>query len=435
MFYHNWHKSVPVKLSRSYRIVLLVLFSLVGVSTVWAVTAPIGGAFLSQGRVVAEGRNRVVEHLEGGIVEEVLVGEGERVEAGQVLAHVDVANAQAKLSNAQMQRDIARIRLARFTAERDETEMVVPDDIAERATTEVRLQQAIATQQEEFADKLREIGSLKEILEARITTNEELLVDLEGLAVDQRKRIESTQEELRVSTDMLEKGLTTRDRNFALRRQVASDQDQLRSTVAQIAERKSQIAQTEEQLSRSLSQRANEVSEEIIALRAQVFELRENIQYYSQVAGRSRVTAPVAGIIVNVATNTKDEVIAPGEALFEIFPDDLPLAIEARVDPQFIDSVYVDQPASMQFQSRERSRSVKMLRGTVTFVSRDSEQDERTGLYFYTVRISVDQSSLAEYGDVVPGNLAQIYFQLEKQTFIRYLIEPLIDTSEKAFVG
>ncbi|MEM7566239.1 MAG: HlyD family type I secretion periplasmic adaptor subunit, partial [Pseudomonadota bacterium] len=381
MFYHNWHERVPVKLSRGYRLVLIVLFSLVGISTVWAVTAPIGGAFLSQGRVVAEGKNRVVEHLEGGIVEEVMVREGDRVEAGQVLGQVDTANAQAKLASAQMQRDIARIRLARFLAERDEAEMVVPEDIAERAETETRLQQAIATQQQEYADKLREIQSLEEILEARIQTNEDLLVDLEELVEDQRARIASTQEELAVSTEMLEKGLTTRDRNFALRRQVASDQDQLRSTVAQIAERKSQIAQTKEQLSRALSQRANEVSEEIIALRSQVFELRENIQYYSQVAGRSRVIAPVSGIIVNVATNTQDEVIAPGEALFEIFPDDLPLAIEARVEPQFIDSVYVNQEAAMQFQSRDRSRSVKNLRGTVTFVSSDSEQDERTGMF------------------------------------------------------
>ena len=435
-FYHAWHARVPTKLSRTYRLVLGFAFFLVGLGTYFSLAAPIDGSFLSQGRVVAQGKNRVVEHLEGGIVREVLVREGEAVEAGDVLAHVDVANAETQLKTAQRRKDIARITLARHLAEQqDADEITFQEDLLERAEDDPQLAQVIETQTQEFEAKTEELAALEDILNARIASNTALIADLEELSAEQEARIAETEEEAAVSDDMLAKGLTTRDRNFALKRQLNADQDRLRSTLVQIAERESQIEQTREQLNRAVSQRENEVSERILTLRGEIFEQSELITYYSGVAGRSRVVAPVAGIIVDVATNTQDEVIAAGEALFEIYPEGLPLAVEARVAPQFIDSVFVGQHASMQFASRERSRSVQILNGEVAFVSRDSEQDERTGEYFYTVRIAINEDSLAEYGEVVPGNLAQVYFSLERQNFIQYLIDPLIDASDKAFVG
>ena len=435
-FYHNWHAKVPTKLSWTYRLVLSFSFFLVGLGTYWSLAAPIEGSFLSQGRIVAQGKNRVVEHLEGGIVREVLVKEGDPVAAGDVLAYIDVANAETQLKTAQRRKDIARITLARYLAEqRDADEITFQDDLVERAEEDAQLAQVIETQTQEFDAKTDELAALEDILTERINSNTELIEDLKELSAEQENRITETEEEAAVSDDMLAKGLTTRDRNFALKRQLNSDQDRLRGTLVQIAERESQIEQTREQLTRAISQRENEISEKILALRAQIFEQSELVTYYDGIAGRSRVVAPVAGIVVDVATNTKNAVIAAGEALFEIYPEGLPIAVEARVAPQFIDSVYVGQHASMQFASRDRSRSVRTLDGEVAFVSRDSEQDERTGEYFYTVRIAISEVSLTEYGEVVPGNLAQVYFSLERQNFIQYLIEPLIDAGDKAFVG
>ncbi|MBK1623199.1 HlyD family type I secretion periplasmic adaptor subunit [Afifella marina] len=435
-FYHAWHHEVPLKLTRAYRLAIIAMFCFVGLGTYWAVSAPIDGAFMADGRLVAQGKNRIVEHLEGGIVNEVLVKEGEQVKAGDLLARIDVTSAEAKLATAQMQRDVARVKLARYLAEqRGDDEIVLPPDLERRIAEEPELADTASSQREEFEAKTAEMTSLKTILNQRIDNNQQLLDNLKEMLTERRERVEATQEEVRVSSDLLDKGLTTRDRNFALNRQLASDQDNVRQTLIQMDDKRSTINETQEQLNRALSQRANEVAQQITDLRSNIFELSSNIRYFSDVTKRSEVRAPVSGTIVNVAVNTQDQVIKPGDPIFEILPEGVPMSIEAMVDPHYIDSVRQGQHVSIRFPSRERSKAIQILDGEVSYISPDSEQDEKTGRYFYKVRASVDPESLKEYGKVMPGNVGQVYFELENKTFLEYLIEPYQDMRDKAFVG
>ncbi|MCB8839387.1 HlyD family type I secretion periplasmic adaptor subunit [Aurantimonas sp. VKM B-3413] len=435
-FYHAWHHQVPLKLPIRLRLLLAILFLLVGTGIVWAVTVPISGAFMSEGRLVAEGKNRVVDHLEGGIVEEVFVREGDKVKAGDLLARMDVTNASVALANAESQRDVDRIQMVRLlTEQRGDEEIVWPEDLEARIKNDPDLAEAAIAQRKEFASKTQELAALKSILTERINTNTQLVDSLEKLRQERIKRIADTQNEVDLSDQMMKKGLTTRDRNFALKRQLASDQDQLRQTLIQIDDKRSTINESREQLNRTLSQRQNEIADTILKLQAEISQLTEKMRSYRAMANRSDVRAPVAGIVTNVAVNTRNQVIGAGKPLFEIFPSNVPLYVEAKVEPRYIDSVVLGQHVSVQFQSRERTKSRLMLDGNVTYVASDSEQDQRTGRYYYTVRAKLDPESIAQYGDIVPGNLATVYFELDQQTFLQYLVDPYWDMGQKAFVG
>ncbi len=435
-FYHAWHKDVRFTSSAWSRALMggTMLFVLAG--SVWAATAPIDMAFTSAGRLVAQGKNRVVDHLEGGIVKEVLVIEGDRVEKDQLLAVMDVTAASANLSNASRQRDFKRVELARYVAEQNGlAEIAWGDDLDARMGGSQELRDAASTQSAEFAAKQKEMASTVEILNQRIKSNSELIESLTALKLEREKRIVDTQEEVNVSNEMMNQGLTTRDRNFALKRQLANDQDQLRTTIIQIDEKRNVVNEARETLTRITSQRANQVAEAILRLRKEIVDFEEKIRAFSAIVERAEIRAPIGGVVVEVATNTVNQVIKPGDPLIEIFPSDLPLAIEAQVEPRYIDNLLMGQHVAVQFNSRDRSKSSVMIDGKVNYVARDSVQNQQTGMFHYTVRATLDPESIKKYGELVPGNLATVYFQLEKQTFLEYLIAPYRDVSDKAFTG
>jgi HlyD family type I secretion membrane fusion protein len=290
-------------------------------------------------------------------------------------------------------------------------------------------------QRQEFVAKRAELTALREILTQRVTSNTDLIKNLQIILKDRKDRLASIEEEVRVSDDLLLKGLTTRDRNYNLRRQLAVDQEQIKNLIIQIDEKANAVNEAREQLNRAQAQREKELTDEILKLQAAIIEYNENIRYLSDVTGRSEARAPVSGIIVKVATNTRNQVIKAGEPLFEIFPDGVPLGVEIKVPPTYIDTVFIGQGLSLRFPSRERESSLKTLEGTVTFVSRDSEVEERTGRFFYTVRASIDPKSAEAYGRITPGNVGEVYFRLQDQTLFWYLFEPMFLMSTKTFVG
>lgn len=435
-FYHAWAETVPTRLSRRFRIMLLAVLALTAFGIVWAITVPISGAFLAEGRLIAQGRNRIVDHLEGGIVQTVLVHEGDAVKAGDLMARMDVTNASVNLVSTRRQRDIDRIQLTRLLAEQTSSaEIKWPDDLAVLVKQDKELAEAAATQREEFETKQRELASTRQILDERINTNTQLVESLTALRDERDRRLADIQNEVAVSDDMMNKGLTTRDRNYSLKRQLASDQDQMRQTLIQIDDKRSAINEAREQLNRVLSQRSNEVADQALKLQAEIYELTEKMRAYEAQVGRAEVRAPIDGVVTTVAVNTQNQVIGAGKPIFEILPKSLPLAVEAKVDPRYIDSVVPGQHVMVQFQSRERTRSRLMIEGHVNFVSSDSDQDQKTGRYYYTVRAELDPASVKTYGEVVPGNIGEVYFQLDKQTFFQYLIDPYWDMGQKAFVG
>ena len=159
-FYHGWHKELPLRPKRYQTFLFYTLIFALCAGTVWAMAVPIGGAILAQGRLVAEGKNQVVEHLEGGIVRSVMVREGARVEKDQLLARVDVTAASSKLANAEMQRDIARVRLARNMAEQArQTSITFPPEVTARAASTPEIASTIEAQRREFTAKRAELAA------------------------------------------------------------------------------------------------------------------------------------------------------------------------------------------------------------------------------------------------------------------------------------
>ena len=434
-FYHAWHANVPVRLSPRTRAFVAALLLLMACLVLWAVTVPLGGAFTGAARVVAVGQNQVVDHLEGGIVQKVFVKQGDAVKAGQLLAQMDVTDASANLTAAQRQRDIDRIRLVRLRAEQDNKDHITwPDDLASQIKQNVELAKAAATQLAEFDSTREKLRASTNILQSQIDTNTQMVTSLKELLAQRRQRLADSEAAVENYQQLFDKGLVTMTANNTAKRQLASDQDQIRQTLLDIDDRSSRASQAEEQLQSVLSQRQSQVADTILQLQGDIFALSEKVRQYQAVVARSDIRSPVDGVIVDISVNTKDQVLGSGKPLFQILPDEVPLGVEAKVDPRYIDSVAMGQSVLIRFNAHERTKQRVMVDGKVNYIAADSTQDTRTGQYSYIVRVSLDPESAKKYGRIIPGSEATVYFELSKQTFAQELLDPYWNMGQHALV-
>ncbi len=432
--YQDWYAKVLPSPARSYR--RLALFSLffLGSFSAWAVMAPIGGATVVPGRLIAEGYNRMVNHRYAGTILKIAVREGDLVKAGDILAEIDPSDAMMNLEIQNMRLSTADIRLARYQAEQaNEDHFTLSSDLMKRITDNSSLASALESQRTELKARQEERHSTLQILDQKITTEEKSLSDLESLLGERRKRVDSVQKEIEVSDKLMEQGLTTRDRNFNLKRQISVDQEQLETLMTQVAEKRSRYAQLQEDRLRWQAQRTGEVSNQIVALNAERAEALERVRYLKDMIDKATIRAPESGHIVRSYVNTVGASIQAGAPLFEILPEASAPIVEAHVTSRDIDIMEVGGELEIRIASQDRNRSLMFLQGEVTYVSYDAISFGNPPQSLYVIRGKVDKASIDKYGQLKPGTNAEVYFVTKPKNFVHYLLDPFLGIRDKAF--
>lgn len=432
----EWYRDVPRSISKLVLVGVLLLVGTLGGFSIWAFGAPLAAAVIAQGSFVATGQNKIVQHLEGGIIKDILINEGDRVTQGQVLLRLDETAAQANNRELLLRRARLEATEARLVAEHQRQEhLIFPEHLeALRGDPEVAVildGQAVsfAVTRSGLANDLAMVERNMDALEFRETG---YTAQRQAL----RDQLTLLAEELEDKAVLLERGLIRRAEVLALRRTILEGE-------GQIARLDAELGEIAELRSRALTQRGRTLDEysrnslgQLQVIQSELESIREQARRSENVLQRTDVTAPVGGTIVRLYYHTTGGVIETGRAIAEIVPADAPLIIEALVARADIDSVQVGQPAVVRLTALNQ-RTTPVLNGTVDYVSADAVADsfDRANREVYVVRVALSPEELARVRGFAPtpGMPAEVMVQTAERTFAQYIAKPIVDSMSRAF--
>jgi len=428
----DWHKDVETEHKGLMRVALFVLIFVIGFGGVWSCTAKIGGAVIASGRVVAEGRNRVVQHLEGGIVDQIEVREGDEVRKGQTLAVLDATQIQSQIKNSEIQEAILLVTKARRDAEVNGRDFINFPMIEERTLRESKVQDALLNQQTEF-DAIRAQGQAQvDILKSNIAAERETLKINDTTRKSLGETLEIVDERLAGQLELDKEGFARADVLSSLQIQSIDTRAQIRNLILEdrrIAQNLSSLERQIEQV--GLEYRAT-AAQQLVDLSLRLNEVGETLTRLRDVGQRGNIVSPIDGTVFRVATTTLGAVLRPGDTLFEIFPEGEGLRLEATVQIQDREQISVGQEATIVFASN-KGQAEKPLYGEVTYISADAVSSEDTPPY-YVAHVKIRDLESADQ-PILPGNLGEVYLKTTPKTLMQYITEPITRFAGRVFTG
>jgi HlyD family secretion protein len=406
-----------------------------GTTITWATVAPLEGAVMATGTVAVENNISRIQHPTGGVVGVILVKEGQRVEAEQVLIKLDETATRANLQIVVNEMTSTRARLARLRAEQEGAGAVgIPQELIDRAVRDAEVRQTINSELALFAAREKSRRGQRGQYEQQI---KQLRQEIEGTVAQQvsaQRQLEVAELELRDMRGLLTKNLVARPRVTQLEREVARIRGLLGELTAKSAQINSKIAETELlilQIDRTLE---SEVAKEIRENETRLNELREKLATAEDQLRRVELKAPREGIVHQLQVHTVGGVIAPGAVVMNIVPERDTLVIDARVTPIDIDQIYPDQPARVRF-SAFNTRTTPELNGRVFRIAADLSRDEKTGVTYYLVGLKIDEEEMKKLGKLrlIPGMPAEGFIKTTERTIASFLVRPLRDHMNRAF--
>jgi len=412
-------------------LVVLVMFG--GLGT-WAATAPLDSAVIAPGTVIVESNRKTIQHLEGGIVDEILVDEGDVVQPGDILVRLDATRAGAEAAVTRKNLDEALALEARLTAENQRAERVTFPEVLTSRADDPDVAAAMAGQREQFLERKRSLDGQIAILNQRI---QQFSQEIEGLRAQHDSKLrqhEIFKEELVGLRELYEKGYYPRTRILAMEREVADLEGTIGSTLAEIARAEKGIGEAELQIIQTRQKFREEVVAQLREVRNEIGQLREKLVVTQDTLDRIDIRAPLAGTVQNMQVHTQGGVIRAGDPIMEIVPLDDRLVIEGQVSPVDIDAVHPGLEAEVRL-SALKLRSTPIILGEVTTVSRDRIVDERRETAYFRIEVVVPDEELAKLGEqsLSAGMPADIVVKIGERTMLDYIVKPITDYFAKAF--
>ena len=412
--------------------IVVLVFGLGG----WAAIANISGAVVATGQVQVKGNSKRIQHREGGIVGKILVANGDRVKAGDLLIRLDATLVQTNLAVIEKQLIEFTARESRLLAERDEKPAIVfPDWLSElRANKDQVAVDALRGEKRLFETRYEMLIGQVAQLNERV---EQFKMQAEGLG-SQRDAKEQEMviigEELESLEDLLARGLVSKPRVMELKRNSTRLQGEHGALISEIAVAGGRISETKLSMIQVKQDRQQEVLSLLSEVQAQIVRLTEQRIAAQDQLRRIDVRAPQTGVIHQLAFHTIGGVVQPGETIMNIVPEGFDLIVEARVTPTDRDQIEAGQKAVITFSAFSQ-RTTPNANGTVTTISPDLTVDEATGMSFFTAQIAPDDGEIERLGnlDLVPGMPAETFIQTGNRTVLSFLLKPLSDNLRRSF--
>jgi HlyD family type I secretion membrane fusion protein len=440
----TWYRGVP----RSTRIPTVIGFSvlflwLAGFGA-WAAIAPLASAVVTSGYFVAIGQNKQIQHLEGGIIRELLVKEGEIVEPDQNLVRLDDTSAKSKLRRLVLRKYRLIATSGRLNAElASAAQIALPPELkAQLADPAVRA--IVEAQALELKARRSSLEGQEEVLRKEIAGLQESIRGYQAQVTANESRTALFREELEAKNTLMEKQLVKRSEILALMRSEAGLAGELGELLGRIGDAKEKIARAEQQIVQLRTAATQKAIEELHTATAELDDVQEQILAAHDVVERTDVRAPVRGIVVKLHHHTAGGVVAAGGILMELLPINDELMIQARIKPTDVAHVREGQHALVRLSALNQ-RLTPMVEGSVTYLSADAVADQVVGRpqdqeaakgVSFVVRVRLDQKDLAakvEGFQPTPGMPADLFIETGERTFFDYLMRPLLDSFLRAF--
>lgn len=414
---------------RRFQIVgFLSVLLMVGVVGGWANFTHLNGAVIAPATIMVETYSKKVQHKEGGIVGEIRVKDGDRVEIGQALVVLDNTETKSELAIIDGLLDEALAKRARLEAQRDLSSVIVfPAEILARAN-EPGVAAIMAGQTKLFNARLQAIAGKKEQLNQQIGQLTEQIGGLESQRVSKEKQLTLISAELTDLKDLQTKGLVPVSRVMAMDRETARLDGERGELVASKASAEARIAEVRVQILQIDEEDLSQTLTELREIEGKVAELKERRLAIASRLERMVIKSPITGDVYQLAVHTVGGVIGPGEPLMLIVPEADELILQAQVMPQDIDKVRSGQIAHIRFPAFN-SRLTPEVAAEVTQISADTSRIDASSPPFYSVRLMISATELAKLGDnkLKPGMPAEAFIQTEAQTPMTYFLKPLTD--------
>jgi HlyD family type I secretion membrane fusion protein len=400
----------------------------------WAAVAPLSSAAPAPGQVRVESHRKTVQHLEGGIVKEILVHEGDAVQAGQVLVRLDDTQTGVTLKILRNQHDELKALETRLLAERQgDAVLFFPAELNDKRADPV-MANMLDGQERIFRQRRQSLTKQLDIINQEIAQLEAQKRGDQAQIAALDRQLALARSEADLLDDLVKRGLAARPNLLGLQGQVASLEGSRGEQLGRIAQAEQAIAEARLRAAELQNQNGNEIETELRDTQAKLAETEGKLQSAKDQNDRTLITAPVSGQVVNLRVFTVRGVISPGEPLLDIVPDDGPLVIDARIQPTDIDVVHVGLAAQIALTAYKR-RIVPLLDGKVIGVSADTLQTEDHRNFYYEATISIQQDQLAKLRNVklYPGMPVEVMIMTGDRTVFDYAIGPIIDSFHRAF--
>jgi HlyD family secretion protein/epimerase transport system membrane fusion protein len=424
------------ELSRQVRAGVLLVGLFFGGIGWWAASAPLAGAAIAPGVVSPDGSRRTVQHLEGGIVREILVRDGSLVRAGEPLILLEDVQARAGFDVLQTRFYTLAATQARLLAEQSGAPSVrFPDWLIDATTAHPTALEAMVAQRAMFDARAKALADRKGILRRRIEQLREEIAGLEAQIGADGKQIALVDEEIQGVEQLYRKGLERKARLLALQRARADLEGNRAERRAGIAQAQQAIGEAELQIIAQDTAQLEAINEEASRIQVEFAEVEQRLAASRDVLERTVIAAPVDGTVVALRMRTPGGVIRPGEPVLEIVPDKEELLIDARVSPMDIDVVRPGLPARVVLPAFKQ-RNLPQIKGRVRQVAADATADPQSGKPFFEVRIEIDPGQLAALEpplELTSGMPAEVYITTGERTALDYLLGPFYDSLRRAF--
>lgn len=413
----------------------LTLFVLLGGFCLWAWDSRIAGAVVASGQVEVEQHRQVVQHPDGGVIDKIMVREGQHVDAGQPLILLDGSLMKTELSIVEGQYFELLSRRGRLSAERSDDEKITfPQELVDVSASNPVIRSLMAGQTDLFIARrdtmlqsFEQIGKQVEQMNSQVTG-----IDSQNTALSHQRELIG--EELADAQALLAKGLAQAPRVLALQREAAGLDGQLGELTSTKAQAQSRIIELGIERLRLSAERRESAETELREQGARELELTERRRSLVEQISRLEVRAPVSGIVYQLQFTTPKSVIRPADPILYIIPQDRPLVIAAHVAPINIDEVHVGQPVVLRFASFS-SRTTPEIDGVLAQVSPDAVTDEATRTTYYRAEVTIPRDQIDKLSDLtlIPGMPVEVYIQTGDRSPLQYLLKPLSDYFVRAF--
>ncbi len=407
---------------------------LVGGMSIMSAAMDMSGAIISNGSLVVESSVKKVQHPAGGVVKNLLVTEGAKVNAGDLLIRLDETVAQANLSAVTKSLWELEARRARLQSERDGLgEIGFPEDLT--SLPEEFPAHAIMVAEQRFFNLRRGASDGQRLqLREQVAQLKEQINGLDDQLTAKKQEADLLSKELAGVEQLWEQRLVSITRLVALQRDSARLLGEKGQLTASIAQAKGKISETELKIMQIDQDFRSDVAKELADVRAKYAETFEKKVTARDQAEKLELRAPQTGVVHDLNVHTEGGVIAAGETVMTIVPDSDSLIVETRVPPQEIDQVKLGQNAVLRFTNFNQ-RTTPEIDGVVTRIGADVSREDKAGPTYFVVRIAIGQDEIGKFNGtrLMPGMPVEVFIRTGERTLLSYLTKPMADQIHRTF--
>lgn len=392
----------------------------------WAGLAPLDEGVPGQGMISIDTKRKTVQHLSGGLIKEVLVGEGDLVQEGQLLVRLDEAVARANFEAARQRYVGLRAMQDRLQAEQRALRKIVFHPDVLQAASDPQIREVILTQEQLFGSRRAALQADLQSTRESIEGQQALIQSYQSMLVSRKSQQALLQEELNNTRSLVKEGYAPRNRQLELERMVAEASAGMAELLGNTTRAQRAVAELQQRAIARQQEYRKEVETQLADVSREVPGDAEKYRATQDDLNRIEIRSPATGQVVGLAFQTVGGVVGPGQKLMDIVPEDQALLIEARVPPHLIDRVSKDLPVDVRFSSFAHTPQL-VVPGKVASVSADVLIDQQTGAAYYLARVAVTTEGYKTLGkrQLQPGMPVEVIFITGERSMLTYLLKPL----------